>query len=455
MKKTLLVSLLAVVLGVPASARAQTSASPANGLADHIDAIFKGVAGQDQPGAAVVVLRDGHIVFSRAYGMANVELGVPNTTRTKFRIASVTKTFTALAILQLVERGRVRLDDRVAKYLPDFTGGDRITIHHLLTHTAGLPDFIPFEQAKKMTPESVPGERLNYSNIGYIALGKIVAAVTGRTFEEYLREAILVPAGMTETGVDRRQPIEKNRASGYVRGEQGALVNADYTDSGNDPEAGGLYSTAEDMAAWVKALLSWKIVSEETFRKAATPVRLNDGREGGYGYGFTLNSYRGLRQVSHGGDINGFNSYVAIYPEERLAVIVLSNLGMYSVGVIPTAGDIAHQAMAAAIARPLGPEWPPVVAVPADVLDRYVGRYRVDAPAMITAVMGETIEFTREAGRLFATAKQGRAEVYAQSTTMFYAKGAPVTFTFTGGSGPASVVVTLAGVREYRLVRIP
>ena len=451
----LCLAVLAATLGSPARLAGQSQAP--GPLAAKIDAIFDATRGQDQPGAAVIVLRDGQTVHSRAYGLANVELGVSNTTRTKFRIASLTKTFTALIVLQLVEQGRLRPEDKLAMYIPDFAGGDRITIHHLLSHTAGLPDFIPFDRAKSMQPESAPGERLNYSNIGYIALGKVIAKVTGRTYEEQLREAILAPLGMADTGVDRRGSILKNRASGYVRGPQGTLVNAEPAGSGHEPEAGGLYSTAEDLAVWVKALLAGRIVSLETLKKATTPVRLNDGRNGGYGYGFMLNTFRGLRELGHGGDIDGFNSYAAIYPDEQLAVVVLSNIGMHSAGVIPTGGEIAHRIVGMAAARTLGPEWPPVVDVPTTVLDQYVGRYRVEAPAMITGVMGDTIEFARDGSRLFATAKQGKAEVFAQSATTFYAKGTFATFTFIPGSGaaPASAVVTLAGVREYRLVKLP
>ena len=333
-----------VALGL-ASALAFAEAPPASPPAPtgQIDSLFAGVTGRDLPGAAVVVVKDGAVVHSKAYGLASVELGVPNTTRTKFRLASVSKSFTALAVLQLVEQGRLRLDDPIGRYVPDFVGGERITIHHLLTHTAGLPDFVSFDEARKMPRDSAPGERLNYSNIGYLALGRVVEKVTGTSYESYLREAILAPLGMDDTGVDRRPALEPGRAAGYVVGPEEALVNAEYSDTSSEPAAGGLYSTAEDMTRWIQALVAGRIVSLATLEKATTPVTLSDGHRGGYGYGFMLVPFRGLREVGHGGDISGFNTYFALYPEEHLAVVVLSNVGMRPPGPLPTAGDLVHR----------------------------------------------------------------------------------------------------------------
>ena len=235
-------------------------------------------------------------------------------------------------------------------------------------------------------------------------------------------------------------------------GPDGGLLNADYTDSLGDPEAGGLYSTAEDMTLWVKALLAGRIVSVATLATATTPVRLTGGREGVYGYGFMLVPFRGLKEVGHGGDVSGFNTYVAIYPDEHLAVIVLSNLGMQPPGPLPTAGDLAHRIVTILVGNRLGPEWPDVVMVPPSVLDRYAGRYRLEAPPMVTGITGDTIEVSREAEHLFATGKQGRAEIFAQSETTFYSRMGPVTISFLPGG---NAVLSLMGLREFRLLRLP
>jgi CubicO group peptidase (beta-lactamase class C family) len=403
-----------------------------------------------------VVLRDGAAVHSRAYGLANVEKGLANTPRTKFRLASVSKSFTALLVLQLVEQGRVSLDDPLQKYLPGIAGGDVMTIRHLLSHTAGMPDFMSFEEAAKLPRESAPGERLNYSNLGFQALGRVVEKVTGKSYEARLREAILDPLGMKDSGGGWPAGPSEGRATGYLFDPaSGDVVLAETSNA--DPASGGLYSTAEDMARWVEGLLDGRIVSPATVEKAWTPVALNDGRRGAYGYGFMLAPYRGLREVAHGGDISGFNTYYAIYPTEKLAVVVLSNVGMRPPGPVPEAGAVAHEIADAVAGERLGPRWPPTIALAAGVLDRYVGRYRIDAPAPIVAVMGDAIEIRRDGERLVAKGKQGEAEIFPETETEFHSKAGPVRITFVLGEGgvPAQAIVTLMGLREFHITRLP
>ena len=170
---------LCLLSGMALAPSARENRSP------QVDALFAPLDGKQTPGAAVLVVRDGAVVHRAAYGLANVELGVPNRPETVFRIASVTKTFTAMAILQLCERGRLGLDDRLSRFLPEFPGATEITVRHLMTHTAGVPDFVSFEEAKTRPPESRPGERLNYSNIGYEMLGRIIEAVSGLSYEDH------------------------------------------------------------------------------------------------------------------------------------------------------------------------------------------------------------------------------------------------------------------------------
>jgi CubicO group peptidase (beta-lactamase class C family) len=427
----------------------------ADQTSERIDALFAPSAGGKLPGAAVVVLRDGAVV-SKAYGLATVEQGLANTPATKFRLASVSKSFTALLVLQLVEQGRVRLDDPLEKYVPGIVGGDVMTIHHLLSHTSGMPDFMAFEEAAKLPREYAPGDRLNYSNLGYQALGRVVEKVTGKTYEARLREAILDPLGMKDTGGGWPGAPSEGRATGYLFDPGSGRVSLAET-SNADPASGGLYSTAEDMARWVKGLLAGRIVSPATLEKAWTPVALNDGRHGAYGYGFMLAPYRGLREVAHGGDISGFNTYYAIYPTEKLAVVVLSNVGMRPPGPVPEAGAIAHDVADLLVGDRLGPRWPPTIALPQQVLDRYTGRYRIDAPAPIVAVMGDAIEIQRDGERLVARGKQGEAEIFPETETDFHSKAGPVRITFVPGrdGAPTQAIVTLMGLREFHITRLP
>jgi D-alanyl-D-alanine carboxypeptidase len=448
-------SLLALACLAGAASPLFGAAAPL-GASGRIDAIFAATAGGKLPGAAVVVVLDGAVVHSKAYGLASVELGLANTPRTNFRLASVSKSFTALLVLQLVEQGRVRLDDPLEKYVPGVVGGDRMTIHHLLSHTAGMPDFMRFEDAAKMPRETAPGETLNYSNLGYSALGRVIEKVTGKTYEAQLHEAILDPLGMKDSGCDRRDANLPDRATGYVFDAAGGVVLAEYTDAGNDFAAGGLYSTAEDMARWVRALVDGRIVSPATLEKAWTPVTLAGGRHGAYGYGFMLVPYRGLREIAHGGDISGFNSYVALYPTEKLTVVVLSNVGMRPPGPVPDAGAIAHRVVEVLAGDRLGPQWPPAVAVAPEILDRYVGRYRIEVPPPVAAVMGDTLELRREGARLLAKGKQGETEIVPESKTDFYSKEGPVRISFTPqADGAPRAALTLMGLREFRLTLLP
>jgi D-alanyl-D-alanine carboxypeptidase len=430
---------------------------PAAALAARVDMLMAPLAGKKLPGAAVVVLRDGEVVFSKAYGLASVEQGISNTTQTRFRLASVSKSFTALAVLQLVEQGKLRLEDPLAKYVPGVVGGDRITIRHLLTHTAGMPDFVGFDEAAKMPRDAAPGERLNYSNVGYVGLGRVIEKVTGMRYEEHLRRAIFEPIGMRSTGVGRPGDTGKELAAGYVFGPAGELQPAEFSDTSAEPAAGGLSSTAEDMTLWVKALLAGRIVSPATLERAWTPVALPGGRKGAYGYGFMALPYRGIEERGHGGDISGFNSYVAFYPSERLAVVVLANVGMRPPGPVPQAGDIAHAVVDVLAADHLGAQWPAAVALAPGLLDRYVGRYRLDAAAPVIAVMGDAIEISREGARLFAAGKQGRAEIFAESETVFFSKDGPIRISFERGEKGETpgAVLTLMGLREFALRRVP
>jgi D-alanyl-D-alanine carboxypeptidase len=418
--------------------------------------VFDRTSSATSPGAVVVVLRDGEVVLSRAQGLANIETNEAATTRTRFRLASISKSFTALLALQLVERGRLSLDDPIEKYVSGLAGGDRILVRHVLSHTAGLPDFMSLDDALKLVPDGVPGVRLNYSNLGYALLARVIEKAGGGSYEEQLRERILEPLGMSDTGVDRGEAAEPGWAKGYLYTSGGGVTRAGYSRlSGESVAAGGLYSTAEDMTRWLQALLSGRIVKPATLALATEPVRLADGRRGAYGLGFTTAHYRGLAEFGHGGDISGFNSWFSVYPDERLAVVVLSNVGMRPAGALPAAGDIAHQVVQEVASGRLGPEWPPMLDVPLQVIERYTGRYRLLAPAPVVEVMGATLDVALDSGHVIASSKMGKAEIYPESETVFFSRG-PARITFvaaTDGGSCSGAVLTLMGLREFRLER--
>ena len=243
---------------------------------------------------AVLVAKDGKILLCKAYGMANLEHDIPNKIDTKFKIASMTKSFTAMAIMQLQEMGKLAVQDSLAKYIPDYPRGKEITIHQLLTHTSGVPhhaagQYDKQEKIQQYTLETRialfknkpldfnPGEKFGYSDYGYILLTYIIEKASGETYEQFLKEYIFDPLSMQNTGYDDYKRIIKNRASGYTL----FGTNADYIDMSFLSGAGALYSTVQDLYRWDQALYTDKLISKKSLDTMFTPFKDNTG----YGWG--------------------------------------------------------------------------------------------------------------------------------------------------------------------------
>lgn len=367
----------------------------------------------------VLVARDGAVILDKAYGMANVEWDVVNTPATKFRLGSVTKQFTAAAILLLEERGKLKLDDRVKTYLSDSPmAWDRITVFNLLTHTAGIPNFTasPDYATIKLSARSAdaavtafrdqpldfgPGERMSYSNSGYLALGAIIEKVSGQTYDAFVTENLLAPAGMSDSGYDSNTAIIKRRASGYVRAP-GGYANAGYLHMSIPHAAGALYSTTRDLLKWEQVLFAGKIVSKASLDRMITPFK-ND-----YALGLTSTLVNGRRRIAHGGGIDGFNTQLAYYPDSQTTVIVLSNVN----GVVPDALAGQLGALMHGDSVTLTSERKEIT-LPAARLEKYVGIYEL-APTV-------TITITLDGGNLGAQLTgQGKNAIFPQSETLFF-----------------------------------
>lgn len=383
----------------------------------------------------VLVARDGAAIVDKAYGMANVEWDVPNTTATKFRLGSVTKQFTAAAILLLEERGKLKIDDRVKSHLPDSPmAWDRINIYNLLTHTAGIPNFTasPDYNTIKLTARSAeaavasfrdrtldfgPGEKMSYSNSGYMVLGAIIEKASGQTYEKFVADNLFAPAGMTDSGYDSNTAIIKRRASGYVRTPAG-FSNAGYLHMSIPHAAGALYSTTHDLLKWQQALFGGRIVSKASLDRMITPFK-ND-----YALGVTSALVNGRRVIAHGGGIDGFNTHLAYYPDSRTVVVVLSNVN----GTVP--GTLAGQlgALMHAESVMLTSERKEIT-LPAATLHKFVGTYEL-AP---NAVMTITLEGGSLMGQLTG---QGKLPIFPQSETLFFLRvvDAQIEFAADGSS---------------------
>jgi CubicO group peptidase (beta-lactamase class C family) len=293
---------------------------------------------------SVLVAREGDLLFDKSYGMANLEWGVPNTPTTKFRIGSLTKQFTAAAIMLLEERGRLRTDDPIKKHLPDAPAAwDKVTIFHVLTHTGGIPSFTSFPdyRQKSLAPMSAeqlvawfkdrplefePGTKFSYSNSDYVLLAYLIEKLTGETYEKFLQQNIFTPLGMKDSGYDSNTAIIEHRAAGYSPGPAGP-VNAGYVNMTVPSGAGALYSTTHDLLKWEQGLFAGKLLTPESLAKMTTPFKNN------YGFGLVVRTTDGIKSIWHNGGIQGFNASLAYYPDSRITVAVLSNLN----GVAPDA----------------------------------------------------------------------------------------------------------------------
>ena len=303
---------------------------------------------------AVLVARGDSVLLDDAYGSADLEWGVPNRPTTRFRIASLTKQFTAAGILLLEERGRLRLTDPVSRHLPDAPAAWReVTLFHLLTHTAGIPNLtafpdFPARKAEDETPDALiarfrdrplefaPGTAHRYSNSGYILLGRVLERASGQPYGDFLREHLLAPLGMHDTGVDSTGAVLPRRARGYRVGGAG-LEHAAYLSMTIPFAAGNLYSTTRDLLRWERALFGGRVVSRAALARMTTPFRDD------YALGLSVFPQDGQTVIRHGGGIDGFATAMSYYRESGLTVIVLSNVETVNAGKL--ARDLATVAL--------------------------------------------------------------------------------------------------------------
>ncbi|MEE9363570.1 MAG: serine hydrolase [Cellulophaga sp.] len=307
-----------------------------------IDELYSPISNLSNPGGVVLIAQKGKILYSKAFGKANLEFGVDIKIDHKFRIASNTKPFTACAILKLAEDGKLSLQDNITKYLKNYpTHGYSITIENLLTHTSGIKDFnaikdfrkneqtdfIPSEFINLFKDEPLefePGTKWSYSNSGYFLLGYIIEKVSNKRYSEYLETTFFKPLGIKHTLYDNPRRIIKNRVNGYVP-SNGAFLNGKYITMTYPYSAGSLLSTVEDLHAFYKALFSYEILSEKSLKKATTPYILKNGAKTPTGYSWFLGNISGEPVIEHSGGITGFYSSIVYCIKEDLFITALTN----------------------------------------------------------------------------------------------------------------------------------
>ncbi len=338
------------IAGVTAPGAAQQAALPRGSaqpatLESAVDAVVADATADGRtPGVSVAVARGGRIVYAKGYGQANVELNVAATAGTVYRIGSITKQFTAAAVMQLVEQGKMSLDDPIEKYLPDYpVRGRHITVRHLLNHTSGIKSYtslglkflavtrqdLPHENLialfKDEPDDFQPGEKWLYDNSGYYLLGVILEKVTGFKYADYVQKQLFTPLRLSSTLYCDVEPIVKDRAAGYQVGPDTQLRNADFISMKNPFAAGSLCSTVKDLVTWTSALAGGKVVTAASYAQMIAPTKLADGKEQAYGFGLMPGQLEGHPQIAHGGGINGFASMLMYFPKDDVTVVVLTN----------------------------------------------------------------------------------------------------------------------------------
>jgi CubicO group peptidase (beta-lactamase class C family) len=309
--------------------------------ADAIDDLVRDeMKRQKIPGLSLAVVHRGKVVKAAGYGVANLEHDVPAKRETVFQSGSVGKMFTSALIMQLVEDGKLKLDEPVGTYLPDAPESWRgVTVRHLLTHTGGIKEYTAavnlqqdytedqlLRKAFEFKPRFKPGEKWEYSNTGYAVLGILASKVGGKFYGDQLKERVFDPLGMRTARIISEADVVPNRAAGY-RLAKGVWKNQGWVaPTLNTTGDGALYLTVDDFIKWDAALGTDKLLKKASWEQIWTPAKLNDGKEAGYGFGWSLGERNGHQRTHHGGAWQGFTSYFDRYPDDQLTVVVLTNL---------------------------------------------------------------------------------------------------------------------------------
>jgi CubicO group peptidase (beta-lactamase class C family) len=392
-------SIAASAAGIPSTAE----------LAQYADQLLAKNYPSGEPGGAAIVVRDGQVVLRKAYGLANVELGVPLTPESVFELGSVTKQFTAVAILMLAEQGKVRLDDEITKYLADFpTHGQKVTIEQLLTHTAGIANYTDLAEWIPRVREEMPvatliglfkdkpldfppGTKWSYSNSGYVLLGAVIEKASGKSYERFVEDEIFQKLGMKASRYGNQAEVIPNRAYGYDKAD-GGYRNAEYLSMTQPYAAGSLMSTLDDLAIWDRALAGETLLKRSSIERLFVPAQLASGTNTHYALGWGVSDLHGRQVQAHGGGIFGFVTMVVRVPEDKLFVAVLSN----SPGAAKPPEALATAITAKAIGHAF--EDRKGVQLPDSDLREYVGVYKFDDEAKRVVTYDEGKLFSRRAG---------------------------------------------------------
>lgn len=414
-------------------------------LQKSLDELLSGQFIENEPGVAVLIAKSGKVIYEKAYGSANIELNAPMQPDMVFRIGSITKQFTAIGILQLVEQGKIFLQDSVQKYVKDFPSkGYTITIENLLTHTSGFVDYAsmndpdPYIERRDFTGKFIidyfkneplkfkPGIKYDYSNSNYALLAYIIEKITGQSYHTYMEEKVIKQAGLTNTYYANESTVVPKRVTGYTR-DRGFYQNSSYQTLSLGFGCGDLMSTVEDLYKWNSALFAHKLVKRETLERALKPYKLRDGTSSAYGFGWFIDRKDGRKCIHHEGQVSGFIAMERHYPDENIYAVILTNVK--SGEDTTDFSDKRFRLFDKVFSLSVGNELPSEIAVNDSILDSYVGTYRADsifkADGTVLKYTGgeQLITIRKENKKLFANLSNGTGKnmyLLPQTETLFF-----------------------------------
>lgn len=449
-----------LLCAAPAAAAKPASSLPA-AVAEKVDRVFGDWVAPGEPGAVVLVTRQGKPVFRNSYGMASVELDVPaSAPDLVYQIGSLTKQTTAIAALMLVDEGKLRLDSTIGALLPGFApAAQGITLEQLLGHTSGLVNYINLPEwasiwGKEVTSEQLldyfrrrplaaqPGAEFEYNNSGYVAAGRMIEVASGQSYADFVRTRILEPLGMAHSGYNDFNAVLKGRVPGYTRTGDGWQNSRAVLHPSQLFSAGALYSTVDDLSRLQNALAGGKLLSPALLQRMTSPGRLNEGLATGYGLGWAVSTQQGRKVLEHGGATNGFYCAVVWLPEDGVWGAVTTNRYGFA--------DKARELLAVAVKRVAGwPEREAPVALDAAALDELQGWYRL--------LRGpEWIEVTRDGDHLVTRKRDGEPQpAYPRGPREFFRADRPelLRFEVDAATGTRSLVTVVPYIGERRFVR--
>ena len=429
----------AAVLLATAALVPSTALAVPDGFAQDVDALIAATVDQSGPGVSVVVTEDGKVVYQGARGMAQIAEGRPIEPDTLFRLGSITKQFAAAVVVQLAEEGQLSLDDPLSKFVPDYpASGAAVTVRQLLNHTSGIPSYTSMPgwindanltrtwttqdmigQFRDRPSDFAPGERYLYNNSGYILVGAVIEAVTGKPWDQAVAERIAVPLGLSTIASFADEATLPDMATGYTSGDDGKAEIAGPIDATVPAAAGALRGNVLDLARWADALHGGNVVGEEYYRQMVARTVLNDGKEEAYGFGLGVEPVRGRPAIGHGGGINGFNTASVYIPGDGIFVAVFNNTDSPEIS--------SNTLMARIAAMAIGDPFEEFDAVALDLaaVAPLLGEYRIDE--------AQARKFYERDGKLYTLRTGGReSEVFpAGGDRFFYAPYNPTWFAIT------------------------